>query len=273
MTNEITEVTVGVDNHADTHHVALINENGKHLGDAKFLATGTGYRAIVGYITGHGPVSTVGVEGTGSYGAELTRHLVKEGFRVEEVNRPNRQERRLRGKSDPLDAYQAAHAVLAGRGISTPKSRNGYVEALRVLRTARKSAIKARTAVLTQISSVLVTSPEELRAKYRGQATAARLKALAGSRPAGNAADPAIATAITLRRLAKRHGYLTNEIQDCDVELAQIINDHAPALTQITGIGTATASQLLVTIGDNPERLASEAQFAALTGVAPIPAS
>ena len=244
MINEITEVIVSVGTHADTHHVALINENGKHLGDAKFLATGTGYRAIVGYITGHGPVSTVGVEGTGSYGAGLTRHLRASGFHVEEVNRPNRQERRLRGKSDPLDAYQAAHAVLAGRGTSAPKSRDGHVEALRVLRTARTSALKARAAALAQINSILIAAPEELRAKYRGQTVAARLKSLLVSRPVGDYQNPGTATAIALRRLAKRHQYLTGEIQDCDVQLAAIIADRAPALTQINGVGTATASQL-----------------------------
>lgn len=273
MTNRSSEITVGVDTHADTHHVALIDANGQHLADEKFLATGSGYRAIGVFITSRGPVTSVGVEGTGSYGAGLTRHLRTAGFRVVEVNRPNRQERRLHGKSDPLDAYQAAHAVLAGRGTSVPKSRDGHVEAIRVLRTARTSALRSRTAVLGQISSVLVTAPEELRAKYRGHTVAARLKALASSRPVGECDDPATATAITLKRLAKRHQYLTKELGDCDAELAQIIGAHAPALTQINGVGTAVASQLLVTVGDNAERLTSEAQFAALTGVAPIPAS
>jgi transposase len=273
MTNESTEVIAGVDTHADTHHVALINEHGKHLADQKFAATGSGYRDIIDYITRDGPVAAVGVEGTGSYGAELARVLATEGFHVVEVNRPNRQERRLRGKSDPLDAYQAAQAVLSERGTSTPKTRNGYVEALRVLRTARTSAMKARTAVLTQISSLLVTAPEEVRAKYRGQGTAARLTAMGGSRPADDPADPATATAITLKRLAKRHQHLTVELTDCDTDLSRIISENAPALMEITGVGTAVASQLLVTMGDNPERLTSEAQFAALAGVAPIPAS
>ena len=273
MTNIVTEIIAGVDTHADTHHVALIDVHGKHLADAKFPTTGPGYRAVSAFIVGFGPVVAVGVEGTGSYGAALTRHLAETGFRVEEVNRPNRQERRLHGKSDPLDAYQAAHAVLAERGTSTPKSRDGYVEALRVLRTARTSAIKSRTAVLTQISGILVSAPEDLRAKYRDLTGPARLKLMTASRPTVHISDPSNATAIALRRLARRHHYLTVEIGECDGELAQIIADHAPALTQITGIGTAVASQLLVTLGDNPERLASEAQFAALTGVAPIPAS
>ena len=93
----------------------------------------------------------MGIEGTGSYGAELGRVLASEGLTVHEVIRPNREARRLRGKSDPLDAYQAAESVLAGRGTSTPKAKNGPVECLRVVRTARVSAMKARTIAVNQI--------------------------------------------------------------------------------------------------------------------------
>lgn len=273
MTNEDMKVIAGVDTHADTHHVAVINEYGKHLADKKFLAVGSGYREIAEYITSHGPVIAVGVEGTGSYGAELARVLTKEGFLVKEVNRPNRAQRRLHGKSDPLDAYQAAESVLADRGVSAPKTRDGYVEALRVLRTARTSALKARTAVQSQISGVLTAAPEAVRAKYRGQTSDARAKAMAATRPTGDIADPAIATSVTLKRMGTRYRFLNTEISDTDAELARIIAEHAPALLEINGVGTVVASQLLVTIGDNPERLTSEAQFAALTGTAPIPAS
>ena len=285
MTNTIPDVTadvelhppqaiiVGVDTHADTHHVALINEYGKRLADKKFVATIAGYRDIVTYITAAGHVTAVGVEGTGSYGAGLTRHLTAAGFTVIEVNRPNRAERRLHGKSDPLDAYQAAQSTLAHHGTSIPKSRDGYVEALRVLRTARNSAVKAHSITQTQIRSILVTAPNELREKYRGHALAQHIIAMAGTRPAGPTADPVTATALTLRRLARRYQFLGEEISACDAELAAIIQMFAPQLTQISGVGTVIASQLLITVGDNPERITSEAQFAALVGVAPIPAS
>lgn len=172
-----------------------------------------------------------------------------------------------------MDAYQTAEPVLVGRGTSTPKTRDGYVEALRVLRTARTSALKARTAVLTQISGVLTAAPEAVRAKYRGQSSEVRAKAMAGTRPAGDVADPTHATAVVHKRMGGRHHYLSTEIDDCDAELGRIIADHAPALLEINGVGTAVASQLLVTAGDNPERLTTEARFAALTGSAPIPAS
>lgn len=128
--------------HADTHHVGLITGYGKKLGDRELLATGSGYSRIIDYATSHGPVTAVGIEGTGSYGAELARRMSAHGCTVRDVNLPNRAHRRLHGKSDPIDAYQAAEAVLAERGTSVPKSRDGYVEALRVLRTARTSALK-----------------------------------------------------------------------------------------------------------------------------------
>ena len=131
MTNETIKVIAGIDTHADTHHVGLINEHGKRLADQKFLAAASGYRAIIEFIASLGAVIAVGVEGTGSYGAELARTLTREGFHVVEVNRPNRQARRLRGKSDPLDAYEAAQSVLAEHGTSIPKTRDGYVEARR----------------------------------------------------------------------------------------------------------------------------------------------
>ena len=273
MTNEQFKVIAGIDTHADTHHVALITDYGKKLEDRKFLAVGSGYQEIAAFLTSHGPVTAVGVEGTGSYGAELTRVLTGHGFTVREVNRANRAERRLHGKSDPLDAYQAAESVLADRGTSTPKSRDGFVEALRVIRTARSSAVKARTALLNQISGALTSAPEQVRAKYRGMISEARVKAMAVSRPAGNPSDPVVATLLTLRRLGVRHRFLSDEIAEIDAELAFIVSVHAPEILEVNGVGAVVASQLLVTFGDNPERMVSEASFAALAGVAPVPAS
>jgi transposase len=168
LATEPTNVIAGIDTHADTHHVAVINEHGKPLADKEFLAVGSGYRKIVDFITGYGTVTAVGVEGTGSYGAEIARTLRSEGLCVLEVNRPNRAARRLKGKSDPLDAYQAAQSVLDGRTKSIPKAKDGPVECLRILRAGRTSAVKARTAAINQIKGLLVSAPDKLRAKYRG---------------------------------------------------------------------------------------------------------
>ncbi|AUI53791.1 IS110 family transposase [Arthrobacter crystallopoietes] len=273
MASETTKVIAGIDTHADTHHVAIINEYGKPLADREFLAVGSGYRKILEFITGYGTVSAVGVEGTGTYGAELTRTLRGEGLTVLEVNRPNRAARRLKGKSDPLDAYQAAQSVLDGRSQSIPKAKDGPVECLRILRAGRASALKARTAAINQIKGLLVSAPDKLRAKYRSLGTPAMITALQRTRPSGHTADPEYVTLLTLKALAARCQSLAAEIAAADAALQEIVDTYAPMLCDLPGVGTEVASQLLVTVGDNPERLATEAQFASLVGVAPVPAS
>ena len=213
------------------------------------------------------------MEGTGSYGAELSRVLVRKGFHVVEVMRPNRQSRRLQGKSDPLDAYQAAESVLAGRAGATPKSRDGAVESLRVLRAERATAMRARVAVMAQVRAILVTAPETIRARYRAMTSPSLMAALEKTRPSGPASEPLISTAIVLKRLAVRYRHLHQELALIDTELDAILTIHAPMLRDLQGVGTDVASQLLVTVGDNTERVTTEAKFAALVGVAPIPAS
>ena len=273
MANEQPKVIAGIDTHADTHHVAVITDTGRHVADREFPAAGSGYQGIIDFITGFGPVLAVGVEGTGSYGAELSRVLVREGIHVVEVMRPNRQARRLQGKSDPLDAYQAAESVLAGRAATTPKSRDGAVESLRVLRAERATAMRARVAVMAQVKAILVTAPETIRAKYRAMTSPALMAALEKTRPAGPASEPLTSTATVLKRLAVRYRHLHHELALIDAELDAILALHAPMLRDLQGVGTDVASQLLVTVGDNPERITTEAKFAALVGVAPIPAS
>lgn len=267
------KVIVGIDTHSDTHHVAVISDTGEHLADKEYLAVGSGYRKIIEFITSVGTVLAIGVEGTGTYGAELARVLTREGMQVLEVMRPNRQYRRLHGKSDPLDAYQAAEAALAGVRTSMPKARNGAVESLRVLRAERATAMRARVAVMTQIKCILVSAPETLRARYRGMTNTGMITALEKSRPSGSLTDPSNTTAVVLKRLARRHRMLDQELRLIDAELDTVVAEYAPMLRDLRGVGTDTASQLLVTVGDNPERISTEAKFAALVGVAPIPAS
>lgn len=273
MANDPLKVIAGIDTHADTHHVAVIAETGARLADREFLAVGSGYDKIVAFITGYGQVSAAGVEGTGSYGAELARVLSAAGIQVLEIMRPNRQGRRLKGKSDPIDAYQAAESALARRGTATPKARDGAVESLRVLRAERSTAMRARVAVMNQVQSILVSAPEPLRARFRGLATAALMVALEKTRPGGTISDPSTATAIVLKRLALRYRALHQEVALIDAELDALLTVHAPMLRDLHGVVTDVASQLLVTVGDNPGRITTEAQFAALVGVAPVPAS
>ncbi|MFJ6003927.1 IS110 family transposase [Arthrobacter sp. NPDC092385] len=267
------QVFVGIDTHADTHHVAVITDYGKPVKDHEFSTTSSGYREIVEFITGHGEIGGVGVEGTGTYGAELTKVLLQAGMPVIEVNRPNRQQRRMHGKSDPLDAYQAARSVLAGTSTAVPKAKDGPVECLRVLRAGRASAMKSRTATINQIRDLLVSAADELRAKYRGMPTAPMIAMMARSRPSGHLADPNYVTARVLRTLASRYQDLTTEIDDATESLREILDSYAPLLCDLPGVGTDVASQLLVTVGDNKQRINNEAQFAAPAGVAPVPAS
>jgi len=273
-------VVLGVDTHGRTHHAAVIDRLGRHLGDAEFPVSSTGYRRLLAWAQQHGTVASAGVEGTGSYGTGLARYLRSAGVTVSEVNRPDRSTRRMAGKSDPLDAYAAARAVLNGSAASAPKSRAGATEAIRVLRVTRRGAVKARTQAINQLRALIVTAPEELRERLAGLSAAALTRACArlssgtmGGELAG-LPDPAPAAVRTaLRRLARRYRQLSGEIAELDAEITPLIQAAAPKLLALQGAGPQAAGQLLATAGDNPDRLRSEASFAHLCGVAPIPAS
>jgi transposase len=271
----ITQMVVGgVDTHADTHTAAVLDTAGRALGNAQFPATPAGYQQLTDWLSSHGTLQSVGVEGTGAYGAGLARHLSAAGVQVVEVDRPDRKTRRFAGKSDPIDADAAARAVLAGRATGTPKTRTGPVEAIRALRVARSSAVADRAQALTRIKALLVTAPDPVRSALAGLATTRLITACAALRPdRTRAGDPEQATKIALRSLARRHTQLTIEIDDLDELLDDLVATVNPRLIAAHGVGTDVAGQLLTTAGDNPARLHSEAAFAALCGVAPVPAS
>ena len=269
------EVIGGVDTHRSTHHAACIDAStGKLLGDREFPATIPGYRKLLAWLASFGTPRSVGVEGTGSYGAGLLRYLSAHSVPVIEVARPNRQARRLQGKSDPIDAINAARAVVAETATTIPKPRDGVVEAIRLIRTTRRSAVKARRAAIAQIHGILYGAPESLRAPLAGLTRAALVTRCAALRPArtGSLADPAHTAKTMLRRLARRVHDLDTEITEANTELDELIQATAPTLLAVIGVGTETAGQLLTTTGENPHRLHSEAALARLCGVAPIPA-
>ncbi|WP_455711437.1 IS110 family RNA-guided transposase [Streptomyces hirsutus] len=273
MTHDGPQITGGVDTHGLTHHAAVVDPVGRHLADREFPATIRGYRDLLDWMRTHGTLAAVGVEGTGAYGAELARVLTAVGVTVVDVDRPDRKTRRMKGKSDPIDAYAAAMAVLSGRATGIPKSRDGVVEAVRVLRIARRSAVKARTQAMNQIRGLLVSAPAMLREQVAGLARAALIRTLARLRPGEDLSRPLAATRASLRRLARRHQALDEEIAELDAEIGPLVKQAAPALLELFGVGPETAGQLLATAGDNPERMRSEGAFAHLAGVAPIPAS
>jgi len=272
MTQQVLAVTVGVDTHADTHVAAAVDAVGVILGTASFPATAGGYAALLGWAQRFGPVQRFGVEGTGSYGAGLARHLRAVGQQVVEVDRPDRKTRRLQGKSDPIDAEAAARAALSGKACGRPKTRDGDVEMIRILRVARGSAVKSRTMAANQIAALVTTAPEALRAQLRGLTGRRRVDRCAALRP-GPMNDPTAACKFTLRQLARRCHALDTEVGDLNDQLAALVTAAAPALIASHGIGVETAGQRLITAGDNTDRLHSEASFAHLCGVAPLPAS
>ena len=274
VTQDLAEVTGGVDTHKDTHTAAAVDVTGRVLGVESFEADAAGYRALLDWLRSIGTLVLVGVEGTGSYGAGLARHLRRARIPVVEIDRPDRKMRRWQGKSDPVDAQAAALAALTGRRTGTPKHRDGRVEALRALRLARRSAVDQRSDVLRQIKTLIVTAPEELRAQLRALGDKKLIPECAGRRPdTAHRHDPHIATELALRSLARRHQQLSTEIDELETLINPLVTDLAPHLLALTGIGPDNAGQLLVTAGDNPDRLKSEAAFAMLCGVAPLPAS
>jgi transposase len=267
-------VVAGVDTHADTHHAAVLDSTGRLLGDQEFPATAVGYAALLRWLRGLGRVTLVGVEGTGSYGAGLTRHLSAHRVAVVEVDRPDRKGRRVKGKSDPLDAIAAARAALAGTATAVPKSRTGPVEAIRALRVARSGAVKARTAAWNQLHALVTAAPEALRAQLRGLTGGALLhhcRALTVDE--ARLHDPVEATKAALGTVAARITALTAEVTTADKRLTPVVTRTAPRTNALFGAGPEVAGQLLTTVGDNPDRLRSEAALAHLCGVAPIPAS
>jgi transposase len=268
------EVTGGIDTHKDSHTAAAVDAVGRVLGSAQFPATTAGYRALLDWLSGFGRVVLVGVEGTGTYGAGLTRFLHKQDVPLVEVDRPDRKTRRRQGKSDPVDAQAAARAALSARATGTPKKRDGRVEALRNLRVARRCAITHRADIQQRLHALVITAPQALRQQLHTHHATRLVEVCATLRPdPHHADDPTTATKLALRSLARRHQQLTTDIAELDTLIRPLINKINPGLLAIHGVGPDVAGQLLVTAGDNPERLHCEAAFAMLCGAAPLPAS
>src|SRR5215217_327750 len=272
-------VTVGVDTHTDRHVGVALDQFGRRLGTRSVPTTPAGFAALLTWAGDFGVIERIGIEGTGSYGAGLTRWLRARGVAVIEVERPHRHDRparRRRGKSDPLDAEAAARAVQAGTVIGQPKAGDGQVEMIRTLRLARRSAMKARTQAANQLHALVVTAPDDLRARLRPLPMAELVTLVAAFRPvrSGTAlGTPLAAAKLALKGLAIRYRQLSAEIDALDGHLEQLVSTAAPELVAVKGVGTDIAGALLVAAGDNPDRLHSEAAFASLCGVAPIPAS
>ena len=267
------EVVLGVDTHLDLHVAVALDELGRRLGELAVPTTTMGYQRLLLWATGFGPLGRVGMEGTSSYGAGLARYLKARGIQVLEVERPKRRHRPGSGKSDPIDADAAARAVLAGEAVGEPKSGEGRVEMIRALRSARRSAVKARGQAANQLHALLVTAPEELRERLRGLKAKELAAVAARFRLGKDLADVQAATKFAMRSLARRYEALSEEIGELERQLGRLVAEVAPRLISLPAIGTNHAATLLALVGDNPERLGSEASFAMLCGVSPLEAS
>ena len=228
MTDSV-EVIGGVDTHAALHCAAAINRQGRLVGCREFRANQKGYRELLAWMCRHGRVASVGVEGTGAYGAGLARYLEASGVPVFEVPRPDRRLRRQAGKSDPIDAEAAARAVLAGKATQ-PKSADGRIEAMRALCVARNGAVKARTAAINTLRSLIVAAPEPLRDRLTSSRTQSAIIATCiRLRPdLARLDDPSEATKLALRRVASRAQALGAECHDLDQRLRDLVAAAAP---------------------------------------------
>ena len=267
-------VVGGVDTHKDLHVAAVVDERDRPLATASFATTRHGYRQMLAWMRSFGTLKRVGIESTGSYGAGLLRFMQQAGIEVLEVTAPDRNDRRRRGKNDNLDAESAAHAAFAGTRTVTPRTRDGMIEALRVLSACRKTAVAARRVALQMIQNTIVCAPDNVRELLRRLTRMQLIRTLAAWRPdLTGYRDVEAAYRISLKSLARRYLELHDEIADLDTMIGAIVDELAPELVARNSIGRNGAAQLLLTAGDNPERLRSEAGFAALCGVSPVPAS
>lgn len=264
----------GVDTHKDLHVAAVVDEQDRVLDTQCFATTRQGYRQMLLWMRSFGELQRVGIESTGTYGAGLLRHLQAAGIDVLEVVAPDKHDRRRRGKDDDLDAQNAAHAAFAGKRVVTPKTRDGMIESLRVLKACRKTAVAARKIALQMIQNTIVCAPDELRDVLRQLTRMQLVRTLAAWRPdLSDYRNVTSAYRISLKSLGRRYLELHDEIADLDVMIAAIVQELAPSMLERNSIGRASAAQLLLTAGDNADRLRSEASFAALCGVSPVPAS
>lgn len=267
------DVVVGVDTHKDQHVAVAIDGLGGLVGEPKFIdASNDGYAELLEWAVALGDVHVFAVEGCGSYGIGLARFLRRHGHPPVEVSRPPRAgARRMSGKSDAIDAEHAARTALSGAGVVTPKLADGHVEAIRLVKVARDTAVKAHTTAMITLKAVLVTATQDLRDLLEPLSDFRLITACASLDASGDLADPAAAMRHTLSSLARRWLELHDEVKAHSKHLKALTRAAAPQMVEAFGVGLDISAQMLITAGDNADRVRSEAAFAKMCGVAPIP--
>jgi transposase len=273
MLAEQVEVVIGVDTHKDTHTATVVDaRTGGVLARATVAADPDGYARLVALADEHCGLRAWALESTGSYGAGLTRHLAEAGEWVIELDRPKRPARWAGAKSDPIDAERAARDALARTRLTQPKT-GAERAALQMRLTARRAAVEAATAAQRQLHSLVITAPEVVRARFRGQSTRAMIATAARLRPAPSSGDLEQFTALTvLRELARRIQFLETEAAGHETAIRAIVCSWRPDLLTLPGVGPIVAATVLAA-WSHPGRCRDDAAFAMLAGAAPIPAS
>ena len=266
-------VTGGIDTHGEVHVAAVLDEVGGLLGTESFPADPDGYSDLLTWLESFGDVTKVGVEGTGSYGAGIARFLARAGVHVVEVDRQNRQARRQSRQVRSPRRRRGRPGRASGRAHGRAKTRDGSVEAIRVLVVAKRSARGARIKALGQMRQLTFSAPDQLQSRLKGLPIAEFVAAAQGLRPTRSPDVVTAATKAALSSLAHRVADLEEEISDLDAMITPLLKETAPELLAVYGVGIDTAAALLVAAGDNPERLRSEAAWAHLCGVSPLEAS
>lgn len=266
------EVFVGIDTHKHTHHVAVVDRDGREIDDKQFTTDTAGLKALHVWL-GRWSVVKVGIEQPGTYGAGIAAVLMAAGLMVIDINIPDVTTRARSGKSDPLDARAAANAVRTGRIAVMAKNREGIIEAIRHLHGARQALVRTRAAALTRIGAVAITVPAGLRDQLGSTSRQIAVSSLRLRPDTARLSDPSQAAKLALRVLARQIADLDEQVAELDAALTPLVSQAAPRLLARPQVGIVAAAQLLVTAGQNPERIRSDAAFARLIGVAPIPAS
>jgi transposase len=282
MANPTAVVTGGVDTHKHVHHAAALSARGELLGASEFSTDLAGHQRLLSWLQSFGEVRAVGIEGTGFFGASLTRFLQGAGLEILDVNRPNRAARRADGKSDRLDAEQAARAVQASTATAIPKDKTGIVEVIRTLRVTRSSAVKAKNRTMNCLHGAVICAPDSLRDELIMLTKRTFVNRCLRLRPETENLIELVdepgrlhlaGSKLALRDLARRWKQLDEEVKALSAQIQALVGHAAPELVQLFGVSHELAGQFLVTAGDNVERIRSEAAFAKICGVAPQPAT
>lgn len=267
------EIVAGIDTHQDSHHVAVLDTAGRLVADQAFPATTAGFVALLSWIAVFGTLLRIGVEGTSSYGAALTRFLLAQNVSVIEVPPGDAAARRRRGKTDAFDAEAAARRALEERSPRIPKDTTSTVEALRLLSATRNLLVKQQKEITGQVDQFLITAPDALRDLPREGTRKTRMRRLAAL-PDATTGD---VVTDTLTRLLRQHAIrwiaLDTDAAALEKQLRVLVELRAPRLLEVYCVAAITAAELLVAVGENGHRIRNEAALAKLFGAAPQPVS